>query len=323
MINEIEKFKYKLRLYLNSFGAVAAIGFAIIQGLRGDFATSSISLLGFFYFIIIICFLVRKKQYLWKGRGFALFIPITMINVTNVHPEFGIYWSYVGVMSFFLALELKDATISVSVFLAVIFYFVNTLYPFPVQLRIYASLSLVGIFSFLLSYLINRLLTEVNSLVIRDPLTNALNRHTFINSIEQSLSAFIRYNIPASLFIFDLDHFKKVNDQFGHQAGDKVLKMVCKTVQQRLREGDQLFRYGGEEFAVLLNHTNLPDAELLANELRQLVENQDVGIGRKVTISGGVSQVIDSDHVRSWIERCDKALYRAKSNGRNLVISDS
>lgn len=323
MIHEIEDFKFRLRLYLNGLGALASIGFSILQLLRGDIATSIISLMGFVYFSIVIYLLIIKRRYLWKGRGFVLFIPITMLNVINVHPEFGIYWAYVGVLSFFLALELRDACISVSLFLAFTFYFVNVLYPMPVQLRIYATLSLVAIFSFVLSYLIERLLKEVNSLVIRDPLTNAFNRHSFLTSVEQALSAYQRYKTPSSMLIFDLDYFKSINDSFGHQAGDRVLKMVSQVVQGRLRENDQLFRYGGEEFAVLLNHTCLPDAELIANELRLLIETQSYHIDRTVTVSGGVSDVQNSDNPSAWIERCDKALYQAKSNGRNRIVANT
>lgn len=321
MIYEIENFKFRLRLYLNGLGALASIGFSILQLLRGDTGTSIISFMGFVYFSVVIHHLLCRRHYLWRGRAFVLFIPITMLNVLNVHPEFGIYWAYVGVLSFFLVLELRDACISVSLFLAFTFYLVNVLYPLPVQLRIYATLSLVALFSFVLSYLIERLLTEVNSLVIRDPLTKALNRHSFLTSVEQASKAYLRYKTPASMLIFDLDHFKSINDTFGHQAGDRVLKMVSQVVQERLRDSDQLFRYGGEEFAVLLNHTCLPDAEMIANELRLLIERQRYDIDRKVTVSGGVSDVQHSDNSSTWIERCDKALYQAKSNGRNCIIA--
>lgn len=320
MIAEILEFKLKLRLYLNSLGALASFGFAILQCLRGDLATGIISLLGFVYFSSVIYLLITKQHYLWQGRGFVLFIPITMLNIIYVHPEFGIYWAYVGVLSFFLVLELKDATISVSIFLLLTFYLVYCIYPLQVQYRIYATLFLVAIFSFLLSYLINRLLIEVNSLVTKDSLTNALNRHTFLTSIEQALKTFQRYQTPAALYIFDLDHFKKVNDDFGHPAGDKVLRTLSQLVQSRIRESDQLFRYGGEEFAVLLHHTQLQDAEHLADALRQLISDHDFGLDRPVTISGGVSNVNKTDNVSAWIERCDKALYQAKSKGRNQVI---
>ena len=318
--NEIEQYRFNIHLYFNVLGGIAVFLFSVIQGVRGDTITAFISFLGGIYFTIIIYTLIKKHHYLWKGRGFVLFIPITMLNILHLHPEYGIYWAYVGIISFFLVLEFKDACISVVIFDILTFYLISLHFPLTVQLRIYATLLLVTVFTFLLSFFINRLLITLNVLVTRDSLTNALNRHTFHTAIENTLHTFLRYKTPASLFIFDLDKFKSINDTYGHQAGDRVLVIVSKTIQDRLRGSDRLFRYGGEEFAVLLNQTNQDDAYKLAEELRILVEKQDYNIDRAVTISGGVSEARESDHVSSWIERCDMALYEAKSSGRNKVI---
>ena len=319
--NEIEQYRYNLHLYFNVLGCIAAFGFSVLQSLRGDHMTGLISFIGGIYFITVVYILIKRHYYLWKGRGFVLFIPITILNILNLHPEYGIYWIYVGIISFFLLLEFRDACISVVLFNAVAFYLISLHFPLPVQLRIYATLLLVSLFSFLLSLLINRLLETLDKLVTQDPLTSALNRHTFHSSIEETLYTFLRHKTPASLFIFDLDHFKKINDTYGHQTGDRVLITISKILRDRLRDSDKLFRYGGEEFAVLLTHTNQEDAFKLVEELRILVAQQDYNIDRPVTISGGISAVRDSDDVSSWIERCDKALYAAKSGGRNKVLS--
>ena len=321
MVNtEIEQYRYNLHLYFNALGCVSAFGFSVLEVLRGDHLTGLISVIGGVYFVIVIYILIKQHHYLWKGRGFVLFIPITMLNIINLHPEYGIYWAYVGAISFFLLLEFKDACICAVIFNVGIFYLVNIHYPLPVQYRIYASLILVTLFTFILSFFINRLLTTLNVLVTRDSLTNALNRPTFHIAIENTLYAFFRYKTPASLFIFDLDNFKSVNDTYGHLVGDSVLVKVSATIQNRLRDSDKLFRYGGEEFAVLLAQTTEEDAFKLAEELRLLVEQQDYEIDRTITISGGVSEARESDHENSWIERCDKALYAAKSAGRNKVL---
>ncbi len=322
MVNtEIEQFRYNLHLYFNALGCVSAFGFSVLQALRGDQMTGLISFIGGIYFVTVICILIKQHHHLWKGRGFVLFIPITMLNIINLHPEYGIYWAYVGVISFFLLLEFKDACICAAIFNLCIFYLVNLHYPLPVQYRIYASLTLVTLFTLILSFFINRLLITLNVLVTRDSLTNALNRPTFHRAMEKVLYTFLRYKTPATLFIFDLDNFKSINDTYGHLVGDNVLKKVSKTIQDRLRGSDQLFRYGGEEFAVLLTQTTQEDALKLSEELRLLVEQQDYNIDSPVTISGGVSQTRESDHVNSWIERCDKALYKAKSAGRNKVLT--
>lgn len=321
LTNEIEQYRYKLHLYFNALGCLFAFGFSVLQSLRGDHLTGLISFIGGIYFISVVYLLIKRHHYLWQGRGFVLFIPITMLNILNLHPEYGIYWIYVGIISFFLLLEFKDACISVVVFNTAAFYLISLHYPLPVQLRIYATLCLVSLFSFLLTLLINRLLQTLDTLVTQDPLTNALNRHTFHSSIKETLYSFSRNKIPASLFIFDLDHFKNINDSYGHQAGDRVLITLAKTLQNRLRDSDKLFRYGGEEFAVLFIHTTKEDASKLAEELRILIAQQEYNIDCPVTISGGVSEVCNTDNVTTWIERCDKALYEAKSTGRNKVIS--
>ena len=125
IISEIEQYKTNLYLYFNSLGGLATFSFSIVQLLRDDYATGLISLMGFVYFAIVVYVLLIKKTYLWKGRGFVFFIPITILNVTNLHPEFGIYWAYVGILSFFLVMELKEASIGAAIFLGLIFYIVS------------------------------------------------------------------------------------------------------------------------------------------------------------------------------------------------------
>lgn len=319
-LNEIEQYKYKIRIYFNMIGGIAVFIFSILQMVREDYLTGIISLLGVLYFILITCTLKRRRIYLWKGRGFALIVPITIFNTLHLHPEYGIYWTYVGIISFFLLLEFKDACISVVLFDIGVFYLTYLHFDLPVELRIYASLLIVTVFSILISFLINRLLNTLSQLINRDSLTGSLNRHTFHSSINETIYAYERFQTPASLFIFDLDFFKKVNDAYGHLKGDEVLVTVSKTIKARLRDSDKLFRYGGEEFAVLLAHTREADAFNLADELRLLVERQNYNIEQTVTISGGISGVRDEDNAQSWIERCDKALYAAKHSGRNKVI---
>lgn len=319
-LNEIEQYKYKIRIYFNAIGGTAVFIFAVLQIVREDYLTGIISLLGVMYFILIVCILKKRHHYLWQGRGFAFIVPITIFNTLNLHPEYGIYWAYVGIISFFLLLEFKDACISVVIFDLGVFYLTYLHFDRTVELRIYASLLIITAFSITISFLINRLLNTLSQLINRDSLTNALNRHTFHSSINETIYAFERFQTPASLFIFDLDFFKKVNDAYGHLKGDEVLVTVSKTIQARLRDSDKLFRYGGEEFAVLLAHTNEEDALSLAEELRRLVERQNYNIEQTVTISGGISGVRDKDNAQNWIERCDKALYAAKHSGRNKVI---
>ncbi len=316
-LDEITDFKLKLRLYINVLLAFGCFTFVGIQHVANHIEMTIISLVGGCYFVAVVYLLHRKGHYLWKGRGHLFIIPPIALFAIHFNPEFGIYWAYVAVVSLFLILELVDATISVTVFILLVFFDIGHQFSTLVLYRIYATLTLVGLFSFCLSYLIDRLLVSMNTVATLDPLTKALNRHTFHNAIETAQEEHQRYKVTAILYLFDLDLFKRINDDHGHLAGDLVLQEVAQIVQARLRKTDQFFRYGGEEFAVLLRHTSLQNAAHLAEDLRTQIQEYKFSNDITVTISGGLSEVQSGDGVNEWVDRSDASLYEAKSAGRN------
>ncbi|PQO47240.1 GGDEF domain-containing protein [Blastopirellula marina] len=145
-----------------------------------------------------------------------------------------------------------------------------------------------------------------------DPLTGLSNRRALDDALENMIAMKSRYNFTFSLCIFDVDHFKRVNDQHGHLHGDRVLVEVANLIDNCVRETDIVTRYGGEEFVVLMPSTDIFGACIFAERLRTSAEAQ---LG--VTISGGLSQVRSEDESRALFARADAALYRAKANGRN------
>ena len=162
---------------------------------------------------------------------------------------------------------------------------------------------------------------ELYRLSITDPLTGAYNRRYFLEMLERELERCRRTGHPLALIMFDLDHFKSINDRFGHTAGDQVLKSLVAAFKERLRKTDCLARWGGEEFIVLLPDTPAEGAAGLAHELRTWLNRmkiQDVG---HVTASFGVTGYRPEDVVDSIIQRVDGMLYRAKGNGRNCVCA--
>lgn len=167
----------------------------------------------------------------------------------------------------------------------------------------------------------NKQLSE--SLLI-DPLTGIYNRQYFDKRIVEELETADRYGFPLSLIFFDLDHFKNVNDQFGHDAGDNVLVLLSETVRRFVRKSDVFARWGGEEFVILMTHTGIRGARAAAEKIRQATACMvfpDIG---SVTISLGVVEHVQNEFVQSWFKRADHALYRAKQEGRNRVcISDA
>jgi diguanylate cyclase len=155
-----------------------------------------------------------------------------------------------------------------------------------------------------------------------DALTGALNRRAFDDEFGRRVSEFQRYRTPVSLLLFDIDHFKKFNDTYGHQTGDEVLRHTAGTLAMVMRDVDLVCRYGGEEFAVILPATDLSGAILAAERARAAVERMVVesdGQQLKVTASCGVASVLPNEDVAGVIARADQGLYGSKKAGRNCV----
>lgn len=157
-----------------------------------------------------------------------------------------------------------------------------------------------------------------------DELTGVYNRRRLLEELEIKFREFRRYAEPTALLMFDIDRFKRVNDRYGHVAGDRALRAIARLCVTHLREVDLLARFGGEKFVVLLPHTDLEQARETAERLRQAVAETTIeheGDHIRCTISVGVSTLCKSDHMyESVIKRIDGALYEAKRGGRNCVM---
>ena len=154
----------------------------------------------------------------------------------------------------------------------------------------------------------------------KDPLTGTCNRSALDEMLRRELSHAERHSSQFALIMLDIDHFKNVNDHYGHIIGDCALKVVANTAGRCIRDGDLLFRYGGEEFVVLMRETDLEGARLLAERIRRNIEKTPChcsGIDIKMTISAGVSTYESGDSPLTLFARADEAMYDAKQNGRN------
>ncbi|EPI8559528.1 GGDEF domain-containing protein [Vibrio fluvialis] len=161
---------------------------------------------------------------------------------------------------------------------------------------------------------------QLLTLATQDKLTSAYNRHKWEEQINMQLNLAQRGGYPFGLILLDVDYFKRVNDQFGHQVGDQLLKRMVSELQQRIRSTDMLFRLGGEEFAILLPMQDIESACKLAESLRSQMELLQVDNLPAFTISIGVTSYHDMDSEASIFRRADLALYRAKAQGRNQVV---
>lgn len=171
-------------------------------------------------------------------------------------------------------------------------------------------------------------LTEINALldqrsqtleerVKKDPLTGAYNRAGIEDSLTTAVHNWKYKQLPLSLLLLDVDHFKTVNDTYGHAVGDDVLRELSALVSANIRAGDHFARWGGEEFILVCDNTDLTHAKELAEKLRELISHNSFSHQLHVTVSIGVAQIKQGETLEDLFSRADRALYRAKENGRN------
>jgi diguanylate cyclase (GGDEF)-like protein len=166
------------------------------------------------------------------------------------------------------------------------------------------------------------LLHRIDEMALTDGLTGLFNHRHFQERLDEEIKRTGRTNEPLSLVLTDIDHFKSVNDNYGHPAGDAVLREISYIIKSRMRETDIAARYGGEEFALILTNTDVRGALKIAEDLRAVVEDKDFSsVDKQITISLGISSFPDDASAKQdLIEKADQALYYAKENGRNRSI---
>jgi len=185
----------------------------------------------------------------------------------------------------------------------------------------------IDIFAHSLALSLNNALEheELQRIAERDPLTDVLNRRSGLKIYREEFHQALQMDRPFSALMFDIDHFKRVNDTYGHLVGDSVLKQVANLVRKGLRESDMLIRYGGEEFLLVLPDTRASAAYEIAERLRDRISSETIvvgGVSVRVSISIGCGTLKESQNQSesSFIQEIDEALYQAKESGRNRVV---
>ena len=168
-----------------------------------------------------------------------------------------------------------------------------------------------------------RMMKKLQKLAVTDGLTKLYNSRSFYSQLETEVDRFNRYKHPLALLLLDLDHFKEYNDNYGHLEGDKVLVRFSQIIKSCLRANDTAYRYGGEEFTVILPETGAEEAGTVAQRIRAALEAERFapldGKPVKITISIGVTEYQAKEELSTFIQRADQAMYRSKQKGRNLV----
>lgn len=153
----------------------------------------------------------------------------------------------------------------------------------------------------------------------RDELTNAYNRRMLYQNLQKNIDIFLEKQIPFSLIMLDVDYFKRVNDKYGHLIGDNTLIEIVKIIDAEKRSNDFLYRYGGEEFFVLVPNTVLESAKKFAERLHKVIQEHEFPFVKKITVSMGIVEIAENESVDAILKRADDLMYEAKRSGRNKI----
>lgn len=276
---------------------------------------------GLVFAAIAYTFRAHRIPNYWRLVFMALLTVICVMSIKQ-NGILGVYWGYpLLVASFFMfrdgyAIALATV-ISVAISTAAwLFMGVDDAW------RITSSLTLILVLGSVFVIMLGRMQRLLHELVVTDTLTGLQNRHRLTSVLNELIANFKRYNRSASIAMLDLDHFKLLNDKYGHLFGDQMLKQLAQRLKQRLRVNDQLFRVGGEEFLVVLPETDQAEATKVAEKLLTAVANEPFDgkdAQAHLTISMGVAQLRSEQSWAEWINSADTALLEAKRKGRNQV----
>ncbi len=244
------------------------------------------------------------------------------IGIAYVAGPPGSLWMFAVMLTNFLLIERNRAAIVSAIGIAAVAASALALPEAAQKAAFVGSAVVVCAFAYIFAWRTDVQRRQLEDLALLDPLTGASNRRAMSTELEIALTASSRNGTSLGLIIFDLDHFKRINDRYGHDAGDNVLVQVANVVRANTRRSDRFFRLGGEEFALLIPDTSPAALRDIAEKVRLAVK-RDVHCGdTAVTASLGASILNSGETANDWRARADAAMYRAKHNGRNRTIID-
>jgi diguanylate cyclase len=308
------------------FCAITVVGvtpFAIYRFIAGQ------PVIGVVDLVLVAC-IGGSAVHAWRtgrSRGAAVFASVTYsfgcVVIAHLAGLAGLLWVYPVLVANFLLVGRRLALVNSVLVIAGITASDAALADTLQKSMFICTSGVVSLFSFVFASRAEIQRHQLEAIAMRDPLTGAINRRGMDAELRVAMASALRSVTPLGLLVFDLDHFKQVNDTHGHEAGDDVLVQVANVVRHTTRMDDRFFRIGGEEFGLLLPGANATSLLNVAEKLRTAVEREVRCHGRSVTISIGASPFRPGDSVAEWLARADAAMYEAKRNGRNrTVLSD-
>ena len=302
--------------------AAGILPLAIYRFIQAEWDMAILDFVIFVFMCLLGYFAYQKKHVGTLKLTFCLLAIMGSLTTIYLKGASQLFWCYPTIAILFYFLTVRLAAISSLITLIGISIFAAPLLSNILLSTFLITLVITASCSFAFSYETSKQHQQLEILTKTDPLTKTLNRRAFTEIAERQISNYLRNPIPTTMVLLDIDHFKKINDKYGHNQGDDVLIEICHLLQKELRVNDYLFRIGGEEFIILPYAINQQKAVQLAIKLKDIIEDQNFIENHPVTISCGIAEYYNiNESLKEWYSRADNALYRAKET-RNTVCYD-
>lgn len=323
MFNKM-KADYQLAI-ITLFGVCAVVGlfpFAVYRLSTGAYAAALMDAAIAGSIALVVATAWRTGRTRKAGLFMAAIINTGAALAAWLLGDIAMYWVYAVLMPNFFLVPHRIATL-LAVTLVGGLMLHGGIFSSPLHMASFGVSSLlVTMLALVLAHWTEHQRRQLQLLATRDPLTGVGNRRAMDDDLRQAVLLSARNRSPLSVAIIDLDHFKRVNDRHGHAAGDEVLVEFAGLLRRSLREVDGVYRFGGEEFLVLLPDTGLTGVQAVARTLRERVAAQLRGPDGKLTASLGAATLLPGETAEAWLARADAALYRAKGLGRDRACVD-
>ncbi|MGV8843407.1 MAG: GGDEF domain-containing protein [Pseudomonas sp.] len=321
-------FQLSILTFMAFFGVAGITPYAIYRLLQGNWLVGIVDSLMVLGALSAVAYAWRTGDTVKPGIALAMIVSFGAVPVAINLGVDGLFWIYVVILfNFFMVSPRKALLLTLLLLSSLISY--ALLIPHSVFASHYQMMSFIvtaltaSALAFIFAFRMRSQRDQLQLLSTLDPLTGAGNRRSMDEQLKTARAAQRRHHTPYGVLIMDMDHFKRVNDQFGHAVGDRVLVDFVQQLKSISRQEDQLYRLGGEEFLLLLPNIDLAGLGVIAKKIREHLAQRLHRPNEAITVSIGGALLHSGESIESWLKRADDHLYQAKSTGRDRAIIET
>lgn len=314
-----DDYQFAMIVLFGLLAATVVTGFVIYRYAFGFLFGGTVNLMIVASMLMVLVYALRSGETRRAGIFFCVVTVVACIASTAMFGRTGILWGYVVLWVNFL-LTTRRFALAANLILMTVLIFETSLFQSVLEGVTYiVTALLVTTFAWIFAHRLSSYQNQLELLALQDPLTFTGNRRMMRRDLKAAVAAHRRNGRPFTLVLIDLDYFKRINDQQGHEAGDEALQGFADAVRAAIRSEDGFYRFGGEEFVVLLEGDDPDSARQIIERLHRKVSGRLAFGGEVLRFSAGVAMLQPGEDWPTWLSRADRALYRAKREGRDRI----